>query len=194
MTPPIRAIQQRGNKQIEDGTILADLRTAVEAAEETSAESRGGTSGGVENRLLLNENGELKRRIEMLTEKLTSTTSGPSSGSDSSRERKQKELNDGQKASIGAYVSSLYKRLKFLNNETMAAYPCVLQKALDQLVITKTNETQETYKSATLKELRYHLSQKRQYSKKQIMKKYIGKCKVKRDGNDKLIQLTTFST
>ena len=118
----------------------------------------------------------------MLTEKLTSATSGAGSGSDSSRETKQKELNEGQKASIGAYVSSLYKRLKFLNNKTMAAYPSVLQKALDELVITKTNETQETYKSATLKDLRYHLSQTKQYSKKQIMKKYIGMCFVNSDG------------
>ena len=165
MTPPVRAKKHKGKTHIEDGTSLANCRTAVEAADETAAESRKGTLEGGENTILLNENGELKRRIEMLTEKLTQVTSGPGSGSDSSRETKQKELNDGQKASIGAYVSSLYKRLKFLKNKIMAAYPCVLQKALDQLVITKTNETQETYKSATLKELKYHLSQIRQYSK-----------------------------
>ena len=176
MPPPVRAVQQRGNSQREDVTSHTNRRTAVAAAEETAAASRRRTSEGDDNIILQNKNGELKRRIEMLTEKLTSATSGAGSGSDSSRETKQKELNEGQKASIGAYVSGLYKHLKFLNNKTMAAYPSVLQKALDQLVITKTNETQETYKSATLKELRYHLSQKRQYSKKQIMKKYIGMC------------------
>ena len=68
--------------------------------------------------------------------------------------------------------------MKFLNNKTLAAFPNVLKKALGQLVIVKTNETEADYKSATLKELRYQLSQKRQYSKKQIMKKYLGMCYV----------------
>ena len=124
--------------------------------------------------LIKNENGELKRRIDMLTEKLTSATSGAGSSSDSSQETRQKELNEGQRASIGAYVSSLYKCLKFLNHETLDAYPNVLQKALGQLVVVKTNETPENYKISTLKEIRYQLLQKRQYSKKPIMKKYIG--------------------
>jgi hypothetical protein len=63
--------------------------------------------------------------------------------------------------------------LKFLNNETpLAAYPNVLKKALDQLVVVKSNETVENYKNA---EMRYQLSQKRQYFKKQVMKKYLGR-------------------
>jgi hypothetical protein len=117
----------------------------------------------------------LKKTIERLNGQITSATSGEESANDNVRIVKQKELNEGQRASVSAYVSSLFKRLKFLNNETLAAYPSVLQNALDQLVIVKSNETQANYKTATLKEMRYQLSQKRQYSKKQIMKKYIGK-------------------
>ena len=90
MPPPVRAIKHRGNTQIEDGTSLTNWRTAEAAAEETTAASRRGTSEGDENIILLNKNKELKRRIEMLTEKLTSATSGPGSGSDSSRKRSKK--------------------------------------------------------------------------------------------------------
>ena len=107
MTPPVRAVQQRGNTQREDVTSHTNRRTAVAAAEETAAASGLRSLEGDDNIILQNKNGELKRRIEMLTEKLTSATSGAGSGSDSSRETKQKEINEGQKASIGAYVSSL---------------------------------------------------------------------------------------
>jgi hypothetical protein len=133
------------------------------------------TGQGVENRLLQQENDELKRQLDIWKEKVSSATSGAGSSSEASQVSHQKELNEGQRASIGAYVSNLYKRLKFLNNETLAAYPYILKNALDQLVVVRSNETVENYKNATLREMRYQLSQKRQYSKKQVMKKYLGK-------------------
>ena len=167
-----RASGHRGNTQ-RDGSAAQTSKRAAEAAAEVAAATELREKECAENTLLKNENGELKRRIDMLTEKLTSATSGAGSGSNSSQEARQKEMNEGQRACIGAYVSSLYKRLKFLNNETLDAYPNVLQKALGQLVVVKT-ETPENYKTSALKEIRYQLSQKRQYSKKQIMKKYIG--------------------
>ena len=172
---PARSSAQRNIAQRE-GSAAQTSRRAAEALAEVTAASELRSKECAENILLKNENGELKRRIEMLTEKMCSAASGAGSGSDSSQETKQKNLNEGQKASIGAYVTGLYKRLKFLNIETLAAFPNVLQKALGQLVMVKTNETQENYTTATLKEMRYQLSQKRQYSKKQVMKKYLGEC------------------
>jgi hypothetical protein len=165
-----RACGQRGNTQ-RDGSAAQTSMRATQAASKVAAATELRAKECAENALLKNENGELKRRTDMLTKKLTSATSGPGSGSDSSQEAKQKELNEGQRACISAYVSSLYKRLKFLNSETLDAYPNVLQKALGQLVVVKTNETPENCKTSTLKEIRYQLSQKRQYSKKQIMRK-----------------------
>jgi hypothetical protein len=167
-----RATGHRGNTQ-RDGSAAQTSRRAAEAAADMAAATELRNKECAENTLLKNENGELRRRIDMLTEKLTTASSGAGNGSDSSQETRQKELNEGQRACIGAYVSSLYRRLKFLNNETLDAYPNVLQKALDQLVVMKT-ETPENYKTSALKEIRYQLSQKRQYSKKQMMKKYIG--------------------
>ena len=167
-----RATGHRGNTQ-RDGSAAQTSRRAAEAAADMAAATELRNKECAENTLLKSENGELRRRIDMLTEKLTTTSSGAGNGSDSSQETRQKELNEGQRACIGAYVSSLYRRLKFLNNETLDAYPNVLQKALDQLVVMKT-ETPENYKTSALKEIRYQLSQKRQYSKKQMMKKYIG--------------------
>ena len=169
-----RASGQRGNTQ-KDGSAAQTSKRVAEAAAEVAAATELREKECAENTLLKNENGELKRRIDMLTEKLTTASSGAGSGSGSSQEARQKEMNEGQRACIGAYVSSLYKRLKFLNNETLDAYPNVLQKALGQLVVVKTtNETPENYKTSALKEIRYQLSQMRQYSKRQIMKKYIG--------------------
>ena len=130
---------------------------------------------GVEIRLLQKENDELKHQLDIWKEKVTSTTSGAGSSSEASQVTHQKELNEGQRAGIGAFVSNLYKKLKFLNNETLAAYPNILKKAMEQLVVVRSNETVENYKNATLREMRYQLSQKRQYSKKQVMKKYLGK-------------------
>jgi hypothetical protein len=106
---------------------------------------------------------------------VTTTTSGAGSSSEASQFTQQKTLNEGQRASIGAFVSNLYKKLKFLNNKTLAAYPNILKKAMEQIVVVRSNETVENYKNATLREMRYQLSQKRQYSKKQVMKKYLGK-------------------
>ena len=153
---------QRGNTQGE--------RRPVGVTHIAGLESRT-REQGAENAMLRIQNDALKKRIETLEEKLA--TDGNVAGN--MQALNQKELNEGQRASISAYVSGLYKRLKFLNNETITAYPKVLQKALSQLVMLGTNETQMNYKNATLKEMRYQLSQKRQYSKKQIMKKYIGK-------------------
>jgi hypothetical protein len=150
------------------GATLNNNVLAVETADAVKAATD-------ENMKLKGEMDMLKKTIERLNGQITSATSGEESANDNVRIVKQKELNEGQRASVSAYVSSLFKRLKFLNNETLAAYPSVLQNALDQLVIVKSNETQANYKTATLKEMRYQLSQKRQYSKKQIMKKYIGK-------------------
>jgi hypothetical protein len=133
-----------------------------------------GEREGEENMLLKSENDRLKRVIDALNDKITSGNSGDDSANDALQKKIQKNLNEGHKACISAYVSGIYKRLKFLNNETHEANPSILQKALSQLVVTKVNETQENYKTATLKEMRYQISQKRQYSKKQIMKKYIG--------------------
>ena len=173
----IRSIPQRANAQRGNTQRVGQLgrRVAAELASEVAVALELTTEDGVENILLRNENDELKRQIDILKEKVTSATSGAGSSSDASQASHQKELNEGQRASIGAYVSNLYKRLKFLNNETLAAYPNVLKKALEQLVVVKSNETVEIYKNATLREMRYQLSQKRQYSKKQVMKKYLGR-------------------
>jgi hypothetical protein len=147
-------------------------RVSTEPASEVAVAVAG---QGVEYRVLQQENDELKRQLDIWKEKVSSATSGAGSSSEASQVSHQKELNEGQRASIGAYVSNLYKRLKFLNNETLAAYPYILKNALDQLVVVRSNETVENYKNATLREMRYQLSQKRQYSKKQVMKKYLGK-------------------
>jgi uncharacterized FlgJ-related protein len=163
-----RASGHRGNTQ-RDGSAAQTSRRAAEVAAATELREK----ECAENTILKNKNGELKRRIDMLTEKLTTASSRAGSGTDSSQKARQNELNEGQRACIGAYVCSLYKHLKFLNNKTLDAYPNVLQKALGQLVLVKT-ETPENYKISAIKEIRYQLSQKRQYSKKQIMKKYIG--------------------
>ena len=168
MAPSGRANPQRAQAQREG--------RSAEATGGHATTARRGMMEGEEHQLLKQENEALKRSIQLLRGKLNSATSGSESSSDARQELLQKELNEGQKASIGAYVSGLYGRLKFLNNETLAAFPNVLQKALGQLVMVKTNETTENYKTATIKEMRYLLSQKRQYSKKQIMKKYLGKC------------------
>jgi hypothetical protein len=157
--------------------------TLVARRDGTAAEVVGTTALGSkeseDNILLKSEIDKLKSIIDVLNGKIASGTSGDESGIDTMQKITQKELNEGQKASVGAYVSSIYKRLKFLNNETHEAYPNVLQKALGQLVIVRVNETQESYRTATLKEMRYQISQRRQYSKKQIMKKYLGMCQVK---------------
>jgi hypothetical protein len=55
-------------------------------------------------------------------------------------------------------LTALAYCLKFLNNETHVAYPNVLQKALSHLGMIKVNKTQENYKTATLKEMRYQIS------------------------------------
>ena len=61
MPPPVRAVQKRGNTQIEDGTSHTNRRTAVAiAAEETAAASSRKASEGEEYVILQNENGELK--------------------------------------------------------------------------------------------------------------------------------------
>jgi hypothetical protein len=135
-----------------------------------------GWKEGKENILLKSENDRLKSIIDVLNGKITSATSGDESAIDTMQKNNQKELNEGQKISISAYVSSIYKRFKFLNNETHEAFPNILHKALGQLVIVKVNETQESYRTATLREMRYQISQRRQYSRDQIMKKYLGMC------------------
>ena len=169
MAPTGRGNAQKGYARRE-GVVAA-----AEAGETTATELRSNQSA--ENIQLKNENDALKKKIDILKGKLNSATSGADSSGDTTQEMYQKVLNEGQRASISAYVSSLFKRLKFLNNETLAAFPNVLQKALRQLVVVEKKDTQENYKTATLKEMRYQLSQKRQYSKKQIMKKYLGtKC------------------
>jgi hypothetical protein len=96
----------------------------------------------------------LKSIIDALNDIIASGNSGDDSANDTMQKKIQKDLNEGHKACISAYVSGIYKRLNFFNNETHVAYPSVLQKTLSQLVITKVNETQENYKIATLKEMR----------------------------------------
>ena len=162
------ASSQRGNTQRERRPAGVTQGAAAELESRTREQ-------GAENAMLKIQNDALKKRIETLEEKLATEQNKDGNVAGNMQALNQKELNEGQRASISAYVSGLYKRLKFLNNETITAYPKVLQKALSQLVMLGTNETQMNYKTATLKEMRYQLSQKRQYSKKQIMKKYIGK-------------------
>ena len=65
---------------------------------------------GVENILLQQENDELKRQLDIWKEKVSLTTSGAGSSSEASQVTHQKELNEGQRASVGAYVSNLYKK------------------------------------------------------------------------------------
>ena len=80
-----RASAPRGNTQREGKAAQTSRRAAVAAAE-VAAASELRSKECAEKELLENKNGELKRRIEILTEKLTSATSGAGSGSNSSQE------------------------------------------------------------------------------------------------------------
>ena len=158
-----------------DGVSMTSNNRASETAAELVVVTNLGSQESEENMLLKRENDRLKSIIDAMNDKIASSNSGDDSANDTMQKKIQKELNEGQKACISSYVSGIYKRLKFLNNETHEANPNILQKAMSQLVIIKINETTENYKTATLKEMRYQISQRRQYSKKQIMKKYLGK-------------------
>jgi len=114
---------------------------------------------------------DLQVRLACISKNITS---GTGSSSDVGR-FSQRPLSVGQKATVSNYVSALYARLKFLNDDTLQAKPKIVGKAMDQLGLL-TPAQQADYLTATVKEVKYLLSQKRAYSKKQIMKKYIGMC------------------
>lgn len=113
---------------------------------------------------------DLQVRLDTIRKNITTTGSSSDVGC-----LTPKLLSVGQRTTVSNYVSKLYARLKFLNDDTLQATPKIVGKAMDQLSLI-TPAQQADYMTATVKEIKYLLSQKRSYSKKQIMKKYIGMC------------------
>jgi hypothetical protein len=72
-----------------------------------------GVREGEENMLFKSENGRLKSIIDALNDKISSGNSGDDSANDAVLKKIQKDLNEGHTACFSAYVSGIYKRLKF---------------------------------------------------------------------------------
>ena len=105
----------------------------------------------------------------------SSTSSSFSSGNESQGVPQKLELNFGKKCNLTTYVKTeLYRDLKFVNDETLDAHPVILDAALIKMGIVS-DDKKKQYNDATRKELKYILSQRRNYSKKMIMAKYNGK-------------------
>lgn len=87
----------------------------------------------------------------------------------------QKQLNAGKKASLGTFIDTvLFKQVKFMNKETIEGHPEIIQHAMEEMGGMESEIEKAQFREATIKELRLKLSQKRAYSKKQVMLKYKG--------------------
>jgi hypothetical protein len=89
-----------------------------------------------------------------------------------------KELTDGNKMSLGVYITStIFQQIKFVRDETIQRYP----ELIDGCVAFMLAGQQPTildgvaYKTAVEKYLREKTSNLRSYAKKQIKKKFLGK-------------------
>ena len=119
------------------------------------------------------------KKISRLEEQASSSSgSSNSSGSDSrgvGTVTTKLNLNFGKKCNLTTHVKThLYRDLKFINDATLTAYPGILDVALVAMGVVSVVEKAQ-YGEATKKELKYILSQRRNYSKKMIMTKYNGK-------------------
>ena len=87
----------------------------------------------------------------------------------------QLTLNTARKVSCNHYVvQTLYSEMKFMTDETFTVSPKILQEAMEKMGV-KDEKEQLQLSEATKKAIKYYVSQKRSYSKKQIKKKYTGK-------------------
>ena len=87
----------------------------------------------------------------------------------------QLSLNTARKVSCNHYVvQTLYSEMKFMTDETFTVSPKILQEAMEKMGV-KDEKEQLQLSEATRKAIKYYVSQKRSYPKKQIKKKYTGK-------------------
>ena len=85
-----------------------------------------------------------------------------------------KILPSGLKAYLTHHVTAIFRNIKFLNEDTLHAIPKIMTDTYKAMNMTNRLE-QEKYKIAIKKEMKYLMSQRRAYCKKQIMGRYKSK-------------------
>lgn len=141
-------------------TQLTDQHAAAATAEKQLAElqativATGGTAGG----------------------DYRSASSDVDSGMTSSEGLSKTTLPEGMRTNLNNHLTDVFCKNKFINNDTLRAYPVIMADACKAMNM-KTNMERSIYEKATVREIKYMMSQKRSYCKKMVMKRYKGEWK-----------------
>jgi predicted nucleic acid-binding Zn-ribbon protein len=117
----------------------------------------------------------LKERIKQLEEDLDKERQQIDGGRATPIAHVKKELNIARLTNLKSHVGKeLFKKLKFMNDETLSSHPQIMNGVWAKLNITDENEKVE-YQEDVVKEMKRDFSHRRSYCRKGIMEKYKSK-------------------
>lgn len=85
----------------------------------------------------------------------------------------KRTLPEGFRTNLNTHLTGVFCKNKFINNDTLRAYPVIMADACKAMNM-KSNLERSIYEKATVREIKYMMSQKRAYCKKMVMKRYKG--------------------